>query len=103
MTLAWETIATATTASGPLELRRRGEKDFLITLRGRVLMSSAAHRSEDALAKLACAGLQKKRRAHVLVSGLGMVVQPPQGLLAHHGTVVQTHPGGPRHLPLAAR
>ena len=72
MTLAWETIATATTASGPLELRRRGEKDFLITLRGRVLMSSAAHRSEDALAKLACAGLQKKRRAHVLVSGLGM-------------------------------
>jgi spermidine synthase len=60
------------TPDGALDLRRRGEKDFLITIGGRILMSSAAHRSEDALAKLACAGLRKKRRARVLVSGLGM-------------------------------
>ncbi|WP_205633673.1 spermidine synthase [Labilithrix luteola] len=51
---------------------QRGEKDFLITINGRILMTSAAHRSEDALAKLACAGLRSKRRARVLVSGLGM-------------------------------
>jgi spermidine synthase len=68
----WETLATVPTPEGPLALRRRGEKDFLITINGRVLMSSAAHRSEDALAKLACAGLRDRRRARVLVSGLGM-------------------------------
>lgn len=35
-------------------------------------MTSASHRSEDALARLACAGLRSRRRARVLVSGLGM-------------------------------
>jgi spermidine synthase len=68
----WETLASVRTAEGQLALRRRGEKDFLITINGRVLMSSAAHRSEDALAKLACAGLRNVQRARVLVSGLGM-------------------------------
>src|SRR6478609_8071515 len=72
MALPWVTLASVPTAEGLLDLRRRGEKDFLITIGGRVLMTSAAHRSEDALAKLACAGLRAKRRARVLVSGLGM-------------------------------
>ena len=72
MALPWETLASVPTPDGVLDLRRRGAKDFLITIGGRILMSSAAHRSEDALAKLACAGLRKKRRARVLVSGLGM-------------------------------
>jgi spermidine synthase len=72
MARPWETLASVSTAEGALDLRRRGEKDFLITIGGRILMSSAAHRSEDALAKLACAGLRNKRRARVLVSGLGM-------------------------------
>lgn len=68
----WETIASVATAEGPLALIRRGEKDFLITISGRVLMSSAAHRSEVALAELACEHLRGKGRARVLVSGLGM-------------------------------
>lgn len=72
MALPWETLASVDTPDGALDLRRRGEKDFLITIRGRILMSSAAHRSEDALAKLACEGLRDKRKARVLVSGLGM-------------------------------
>jgi len=72
MAIPWETLASASTPDGALDLRRRGEKDFLITIGGRILMSSAAHRSEDALAKLSCAGLRKKRGARVLVSGLGM-------------------------------
>lgn len=72
MALPWETLASVATPEGPLALRRRGAKDFLITINGRVLMSSAAHRSEDALAKLACAGLRRRPRARVLVSGLGM-------------------------------
>ena len=72
MTRPWETIATAVTDDGPLELKRRGESDFLITLRGRVLMASSAHRSEDGLAKLACASIRDRAVARVLVSGLGM-------------------------------
>lgn len=72
MALPWTTLASVPTKDGVLELRRRGEKDFLITIAGRVLMTSSAHRSEDALAKLACTPLQTKKAARVLVSGLGM-------------------------------
>lgn len=72
MTHPWETIASVPTAAGPLNLLCRNDRDFLITVQGRVLMTSAAHRSEEALAKLACAGLRQKRQARVLVSGLGM-------------------------------
>jgi spermidine synthase len=55
-----------------LELRRRGECDFLITHDGRVLMTSAAHRSEMALARLALAKLAARRAPQVLLGGLGM-------------------------------
>jgi spermidine synthase len=72
MTRPWETLDRVETPDGPLELRRRGERDFLITIRGRVLMTSSAHRSEDELAQLACAALPEAKRPRVLVSGLGM-------------------------------
>lgn len=72
MTRPWETLDTVATPEGPLELRRRGDGDFLICIRGRVLMNSVAHRSEDALAKVACEPLAKKRGARVLIGGLGM-------------------------------
>jgi spermidine synthase len=72
MAIPWTVIESVATDDGALELRRRGEKDFLITIAGRVLMSSMAHRSEDALARLGCDGLRDKARARVLVSGLGM-------------------------------
>src|SRR3954447_3118560 len=68
----WRTIDRADTQEGPLELRQRGERDFLITIDGRILMTSVAHRSEDALAKLACARLAETPRPRVLVGGLGM-------------------------------
>lgn len=72
MSLPWKTLASVRTPDGQLELRQRGEKDFLITIDNRVLMTSSAHRSETELATLACAGLRKVARARVLVSGLGM-------------------------------
>jgi len=72
MARPWETVSTVVTKDGSLALRRRGEKDFLITIDGRILMSSATHRSEVALATLACDGLRQKPEARVLVSGLGM-------------------------------
>jgi spermidine synthase len=68
----WRTIDRADTPEGPLELRQRGERDFLITVDGRILMTSVAHRSEDALAELACAPLAGVARPRVLVGGLGM-------------------------------
>ncbi len=53
-------------------MRQRGARDFLITISGRVLMTSTAHRSEEELARLACAALDRKGRSHVLLGGLGM-------------------------------
>lgn len=72
MARPWETIASVPTPEGALALLRRGEKDFLITIAGRVLMTSAAHRSEDELARLGCERLRATAKARVLVSGLGM-------------------------------
>ena len=68
----WQTLERVETPEGRLELRRRGERDFLITIGGRVLMTSAAHRSEDDLAKLACAAMVRRPRPRVLLGGLGM-------------------------------
>ncbi len=68
-TKPWVTLASAPTAEGLLELRRRGESEFLIVIGGRVLMNSASQRSEQALAELALADRAADR---VIISGLGM-------------------------------
>ena len=72
MTHAWQTLAVADTTEGRLELRRRGEFELVITVGGRVLMNSAAHRSEAALAELACRPIAGLPRPRVLIGGLGM-------------------------------
>jgi spermidine synthase len=72
MAQPWIVLASETTADGVLELRKRGERDYLITIGGRILMSSAAHRSEVALAEWGCALANTTPAPHVLVSGLGM-------------------------------
>ncbi|MDX2019589.1 MAG: spermidine synthase [Deltaproteobacteria bacterium] len=68
----WQTLEKVGTPAGPLELRQRGEKDFLITIDGRVLMTSTAHRSEDALAIAACEAIAGTVKPRVLLGGLGM-------------------------------
>jgi spermidine synthase len=70
----WKTIETVTTAEGKLELRQRGERDFLIVIDGRVLMTSGDRRSEEALATLGLAGLPRAGgpAPRVLIGGLGM-------------------------------
>jgi spermidine synthase len=68
----WETLDAVETAEGRLELRRRGEREFLITVGGRVLMNSAWHRSEIAVAQLACRRIASRPRPQVLIGGLGM-------------------------------
>ncbi len=66
------TIDSVLTPEGRLELRQRDDGQAFITIDGRVLMTSAAHRSETELARLACAPLAGRPRAHVLIGGLGM-------------------------------
>lgn len=72
MTLPWQTLDQQETADGLLELRQRGERDFLITIAGRVLMNSHANRSEIVLAQEACKPLAGHPKPRVLISGLGM-------------------------------
>jgi len=72
MAQPWQTIERAPTEAGLLELRKRGQRDFLITLNGQVLMNSMANRSEVALGQLACRHLNHATQPLVLVGGLGM-------------------------------
>ena len=72
MTRPWQILETVHTVEGPLSLRRRGERDFLIMLGPRVLMTSAAHRSEDRLAETACVEIREISAPRVLIGGLGM-------------------------------
>jgi len=67
----WKTLETVTTADGALQLRQRGDREFLIVIDGRVLMTSRDRRSEQGLATLACDALAGPRR-RVLIGGLGM-------------------------------
>lgn len=71
MTRPWETLDAADTEEGRLELRRRGD-DYVITVAGRVLMSSMAHLTEVAVAEMACREVARRERPKVLIGGLGM-------------------------------
>lgn len=72
MAQPWKTIASAITADGTLELRQRGERDFLIMIGSQVLMNSLANRSEIVLGTLGCGHLKVHAAPRVLVGGLGM-------------------------------
>lgn len=72
MTRPWETLDAIDTEEGRLELRRRGEGDFVITVAGRVLMTSMAHHSEIVVATIACQEISRLSRPRVLIGGLGM-------------------------------
>ncbi len=74
MTRPWETLDAVDTEEGRLELRRRGSDgdDFVITVAGRVLMSSMAHLTEVAVAEMACREVMNREKPRVLIGGLGM-------------------------------
>ncbi|HEX3131267.1 MAG TPA: spermidine synthase [Thermoanaerobaculia bacterium] len=71
MTRPWETLDAVETDEGRLELRRRGD-DYVITVAGRVLMSSMAHLTEIAVAEMACHEVARREKPRVLIGGLGM-------------------------------
>lgn len=72
MSRPWEVLERIETRDGVLELRRRADRDFLISIDGRVLMTSATSRSEQVLGAEASRALAGRAGAEVLVSGLGM-------------------------------
>ncbi|QWV94522.1 spermidine synthase [Geomonas oryzisoli] len=74
MAVPWKVLQSVTTGDGVLELRQRGERDFLITVNGLVLMNSSLHRSEVALGEVACGHLKHEAAPRVLVGGLGMAI-----------------------------
>ena len=47
MTQPWKVLDSVATDEGTLELRQRGERDFLITVNSLVLMNSSLHRSDS--------------------------------------------------------
>lgn len=72
MAKPWHTLDAVDTPDGVLELRQRGERDFLILINNRVLMNSSANRSELALGELACKMIGAHPAPRVLIGGLGM-------------------------------
>jgi spermidine synthase len=72
MARPWQTLEKIDTPDGILELRKRGDRDFLILINNRVLMNSGANRSEIALGELACATIKAHSKPRVLIGGLGM-------------------------------
>lgn len=72
MAQPWKTIESIPTVEGTLELRKRGDDDFLIVVGDQVLMNSLNNRSEIVLGELACRDLRNRFAPRVLVGGLGM-------------------------------
>lgn len=72
MAQPWQTLDKVAVEDGVLELRKRGERDFLILINNRVLMNSSANRSETALGELACGKVVTRPRPRALIGGLGM-------------------------------
>jgi len=68
----WQTIDKIVNEDNVLELRKRGDRDFLLLVNGRVLMNSSANRSEVALGEHACRLVAGRDRPRVLIGGLGM-------------------------------
>ncbi len=72
MAQPWQTIDSVETLDGLLELRRRGERDFLIMINNRVLMNSSLNRSEITLGEQACRRVAAHKNPRVLIGGLGL-------------------------------
>lgn len=72
MSRPWTLLEAVETPDGLLELRRRGERDFMITIDKRVLMTSSFTRSETALAELGCRPIAERNAPRVLIGGLGL-------------------------------
>jgi spermidine synthase len=69
---AWELLGEAESPDGASMRLTRHDREYVILVNGKTLMSSRMHGSEEALATLACRHLTGVERPRVLVGGLGM-------------------------------
>ncbi|MET0389187.1 MAG: spermidine synthase [Polyangiales bacterium] len=65
-------LESVPTPEGLLELRQRGDRDFMISIGGQVLMTSVLRSSEIELAQRGCDRLVERAGARVLIGGLGL-------------------------------
>lgn len=68
----YRVIERVQTPEGLLELLQKGEDDFVISIGGRVLMSSGITRSEIAVAEHGVAPIRDRPSPRVLIGGLGL-------------------------------
>src|SRR5579859_864385 len=68
--MEWGELSQARTPQGGAMVLRCRDGIYEIRINGWELMSNRAHRSEEAMAELACAG--RSGTPHVLIGGLGM-------------------------------
>lgn len=96
MSQAWNTLESFDCDEGRMELRQRTERDFLITIAGRVLMTSQAQISELKVAEWACEAIDKVAAPRVLIGGLGMAYTLRAALDAlpaqAHVDIAELHP-----------
>lgn len=96
MSQAWNTLESFDCDEGRMELRQRGERDFLITIAGRVLMTSQAQISELKVSEWACEAIAKVAAPRVLIGGLGMAYTLRAALDAlpaqAHVDIAELHP-----------
>lgn len=67
----WTTLDQALTPDGKTVSLHEHDGSYTIRVDGAALMSTRQHASEETLARLACAHLKSRRRARVLIGGLG--------------------------------
>lgn len=72
MSRPWRTVDAAETGEGLMTLMQRGDREFVIKMESFVLMNSRLNLTEIALAGSACEFLGTRRKARVLIGGLGM-------------------------------
>jgi spermidine synthase len=69
----WKLLDSAQVPGSESELRLyQRDAEFSIRVAGQELMNSRVYSSEDALSELGCARIKQRKRARVLIGGLGM-------------------------------
>ncbi len=86
----WVPVDKTLTAGGKTVSLHEHDGDYAIRVDGATLMSTRQHGSEELLAELACAHLKGKRRARVLIGGLGFgfTLKAALSVVAPDATVV---------------
>jgi spermidine synthase len=70
--IPWKLLDSALVGDGgELRLYQRGD-EFSIRIRGEELMNSRVYSRTDALSELGCARIRQRKKARVLIGGLGM-------------------------------